>query len=85
MLNIYRGKGINSYFTEDVSYSSVLPVRAPVGVSGSEKSAERMKQEHVDENAGFMFLVCLRWWTKLAVSINCERCRVVCLPCGIIF
>lgn len=83
VLNIYREKGINSYFTEDVSYSPVLPVRAPVGVSGSKKSAERTKQECLDENAAFMFLVSLRWWTKLTVSMNYRRYRVVCLHMGL--
>lgn len=78
VLNIYRREGINSYFTEKkVSYSSVLSVRAPVGVSGSEKRDRR--RNRVDEHAGFMFLACLRWWTELALRMNRRGCRTACL------
>lgn len=83
MLNIYRGEGINSYFTEKVSYSSMLPVRAPVGASGNEKKrSENGGGNGMDEHAGFMFLVCLRW-TKLMLRINCKRMWDCESACGI--
>lgn len=33
----------------------------------------------MDEHAGFMLSVCLRWWTKLAVRTSCRACGAVCL------
>lgn len=55
----------------------MLSVRAPVGVSGSEKRDRR--RNRVDEHAGFMFLACLRWWTELALRMNRRGCRTACL------
>ena len=64
------------------------PVRAPVGASGSEKKCrENGGGNSVDEHAGFMFLVCLRW-TKLVLRMNYKRmwdCESACGIKGVFF